>query len=283
MTQQSMDKIGRRFHPLLVRLSPLGQRASTTSAPQSNLRSCHPSASARQVGACRIYPSSRLGAVSRHIYVRADGMRLQHTHVAPSSSGRGDHVNSRRPNISILGTGHLYQVRSLFQHQGRDQPGDLEIVEFLRGDDQHSRTGHRSFGGHGQHHGEDRRPIRALGGHLRHGDTTSAAPPPLRVLVSLAVIHGSQFVDTAYETAQFVATGTYSSRSPLIRDLTDQVSRQSSALGSHKLARQEVNFYRYTFQTPQNRYPTVTTDLKLLAQGGWESPRLVRTTLQRFF
>jgi hypothetical protein len=61
MTQQSKARIGRCFHPLLVRISPLGQRASTTSTPQSNLRSCHPSASARQVGACRTYPSSRLG------------------------------------------------------------------------------------------------------------------------------------------------------------------------------------------------------------------------------
>jgi hypothetical protein len=272
MTPQSIAKIGQRFHPLLVRISPPVQRASTTSTPQSNLRSCHPSASARQVGACRIYPSSRLGALSRHIYVRADGMPLQLTHVAPSFSGRGDHVNSRRPNISIPGTGHLYQVRSRFQHQGRDQPGDMEIVEFLRGDDQHSRTGHRSFGGHGQHHGEDRRSIRACGEPLRHGGTTSAAPPPSRVLVSLAVIHGSQFVDTTNETAQFVALGTCSSSSPLTRDLTDQVSRQSSALGSHKLARQEVNFYRYTFRMSRNRYPNVTTDLRLLAQSGWESP-----------
>jgi hypothetical protein len=272
MTRQSMAKIGRCFHPLLVRISPLGQRASTTSTPQSNLRSCHPSASARQVGACRIYPSSRLGALSRHIYVRAGGMPLQLTHVAPSSSGRGDHVSSRRPNISMPGTGHLYQARSHFQHQGRDQPGDMEIVEFLRGDHQHSRTGHRSFGGHGLHHGEDRRPIRARGEHLRHGGTTSVAPPLSKVLVSLAVIHDTQFVDTTNETAQFVALGTYSSGSPLTRDLTDQVSRQSSALGSHKLARQEVTFYRYTFQMSQNRYPNVTTDLRSLAQGGGESP-----------
>jgi hypothetical protein len=271
MTQQNMAKSGQRFHPLHVRISPLGQRASTTSVPQSNLPSCHPSASARQVGACRIYPSSRPGALSRHRYVRADGMPLQHTHVAPSSSGRGDHVNSCRPNISIPGIGHLYQVRSRFQHHGRDQPGDMEIVEFLDGD-QHSRTGHRSFGGHGLHHGEDRRPIRARGEHLRHGGTTSVAPPLSKVLVSLAVIHGTQFVDTTNETAQFVALGTYSSGSPLTRDLTDQVSRQSSALGSHKLARQEVTFYRYTFQMSQNRYPNVTTDLRSLAQGGGESP-----------
>ena len=267
MTRQSMAKIGRCFHPLLVRISPLGQRASTTSIPQSNLRSCHPSASARQVGACRIYPSSRPGALSRHIYVRADGMPLQHTHMAPSSSGRGNHVNSRRPNISIPGIGHLYQARSRFQHQGRDQPGDMEIIEFLHCDDQHSRTGHRSFGGHAQHHGEDRRPIRARGEHLKHGGN-----PPPRILVSPAVILGSQVVDTTNGTARFVAIGTHSSRSPLTRDLTDQVSRQSSALGSHKLARQEVTFYRYTFQMSQNRYPNVTTDLRLLAQGGGESP-----------
>ena len=268
MTQQNMAKSGQRFHPLHVRISPLGQRASTTSVPQSNLPSCHPSASARQVGACRIYPSSRPGALSRHRYVRADGMPLQHTHVAPSSSGRGDHVNSCRPNISIPGIGHLYQVRSRFQHHGRDQPGNMEIVEFLHGDDQHSRTGHRSFGGHGQHHGEDRRPIRARGEHLRHGGT---APPP-RILVPPAVILGSQVVDTTNGTARFVAIGTHSSRRPLTRDLTDQVSRQSSALGSHKLARQEVDFYRYIFQMSQNRYPNVTTDLRLLAQGGGESP-----------
>jgi hypothetical protein len=272
MTQQSKAKSGRCFHPLFVRIYPLRQRASTTSTPQSNLRSCHPSASARQVGACRMYPSSRLGALSRHIYVRAGRMLLQLTHVAPSSSGRGDHVNSRRPNISIPGAGHLYQVRSRFQHQGRDQPGDMEIVELLRGDDQHSRTGHRSFGGHDLHHGRSKTnsgPWRAPQTWRYH---IGGSTPPSKVLVLLAVIQGSQFVDTTNETAQFVALGTYSSGSPLTRDLTDQVSRQSSALGSHKLARQEVTFYRYTFQMSQNRYPNVITDVRLFAQGGGESP-----------
>jgi Bacterial Ig-like domain (group 2) len=42
-------------------------------------------------------------------------MPFQLTHLAPSSSGCGDHVNSRRSNISIPGTGHIYQIRSRFQ------------------------------------------------------------------------------------------------------------------------------------------------------------------------
>jgi hypothetical protein len=42
------------------------------------------------------------------------------------------------------------------------------------------------------------------------------------------VIPGSQTVTTTNETAQFIAIGTYNSGSPLTRDLTDQVSWQSS-------------------------------------------------------